>query len=59
MTAASFADPVSMSSVIGVVIALLVVFVLMVIFLLYAYKRQKMCFKGKETCVFKSLIISL
>eukprot|EP00094_Tigriopus_californicus_P013464 TCALIF_13024-PA protein Name:"Similar to KIRREL Kin of IRRE-like protein 1 (Homo sapiens)" AED:0.12 eAED:0.13 QI:0/0.83/0.76/0.92/0.91/1/13/506/759 len=38
-------DPVSMASVIGVVIALLVLFVLMVIVLLYAYKRQKMCFK--------------
>ncbi len=48
-------DPVSMASVIGVVIALLALFVLLVILLLYAYKRQKMCFKGKEIyikCIF-------
>ena len=37
-----------MASVIAVVIALLAVFVLLVIILLYAYKRQKMCFKGKH-----------
>ncbi len=36
-----------MASVIGVVIALLAIFVIMVVVLLYAYKRQKMCFKGK------------
>lgn len=42
-------DPVSMASVIGVVIALLVLFVILVIVLLYAYKKQKLCFKGKET----------
>ncbi|CAB4059949.1 unnamed protein product [Lepeophtheirus salmonis] len=34
-----------MASVIGVVIALLVVFVILVIILLYAYKSHKMCFK--------------
>ena len=38
-----------MASVIGVVIALLVLFVILVIVLLYAYKKQKLCFKGKET----------
>ncbi len=38
----------SMASVITVVIALLAIFVLLVIILLYAYKRQKMCFKGKR-----------
>ena len=43
-----FADPVSMASVIAVVIALLALFVILVILLLYAYKRQKMCFKGKD-----------
>ncbi len=37
-----------MASVITVVIALLAIFVLLVIILLYAYKRQKMCFKGKR-----------
>ena len=36
-----------MASVIGVVIALLLLFVVMVVVLLYAYKRQKMCFKGE------------
>ena len=35
-----------MASVIGVVIALLVLFVVLVIVLLYAYKKQKLCFKG-------------
>ena len=43
----SFSDPVSMASVIAVVIALLVLFVLLVIVLLYAYKKQKLCFKGE------------
>lgn len=38
-------EPVSMASVIGVVIALLVLFVILVIVLLYAYKKQKLCFK--------------
>jgi len=38
-------EPVSMASVIGVVIALLILFVLLVIILLYAYKKQKLCFK--------------
>ena len=37
-----------MASVIGVVIALLLLFVIMVVVLLYAYKKQKMCFKGKR-----------
>ena len=40
-------EPVSMASVIGVVIALLILFVILVIVLLYAYKKQKLCFKGK------------
>jgi len=43
-----FSDPVSMASVIGVVIALLALFVLLVVVLLYAYKQQKMCFKGEH-----------
>jgi hypothetical protein len=37
-----------MASVIGVVIALLVLFVILVIVLLYAFKKQKLCFKGKK-----------
>ena len=41
-----FSEPVSMASVIGVVIGLLVLFVILVIVLLYAYKKQKLCFKG-------------
>jgi len=36
-----------MASVIGVVIALLIIFVLLSIILLVAYKKQKLCFKGK------------
>ena len=36
-----------MASVIGVVIALLVLFVVLVIVLLWAYKKQRLCFKGE------------
>jgi hypothetical protein len=43
-----FPDPVSMGSVIGVVVALLALFVILVIVLLCAYKKQKLCFKGNE-----------
>ena len=42
-----FSEPVSMASVIGVVIALLVLFVVLVIVLLWAYKKQRLCFKGE------------
>ena len=41
-----------MASVIGVVIALLVLFVILVIVLLYAYKKQKLCFKGEFCLLF-------
>jgi hypothetical protein len=43
-----------MASVIGVVIALLVLFVILVFVLLYAYKKQKLCFKGNIfiLCIF-------
>ena len=37
-----------MASVIGVVIALLVLFVITVLVLLYAYKKQKICFRGEK-----------
>ena len=47
-----FSEPVSMASVIGVVIALLVLFVILVIVLLYAYKKQKLCFKGEFCLLF-------
>ena len=48
-----------MASVIGVVIALLILFVLLVIILLYAYKKQKLCFKGKFIHFFENLIFFL
>jgi len=41
-------DPVSMTSVIAVVIALLIVFLVLVISLLIAYKKQKLCFQDSE-----------
>ena len=39
-------DPVSMVSVDAAVLALLLVFLLLIISLLIAYKKQKICFKG-------------
>jgi len=44
----SIKDPVSMTSVIAVVIALLIVFLVLVISLLIAYKKQKLCFQDSE-----------
>jgi len=41
-------DPVSMTSVIAVVIALLVIFLVLVVSLLIAYKKQKLCFQDSE-----------
>ena len=41
-------DPVSMASVISVVIVLLVLFVVIVLGLLFLYKTQRLCFKGKK-----------
>jgi hypothetical protein len=49
-----FSDPVPMTAVIGVVIALLIAFVLLSIFFLVAYKQQKLCFKGGGTHFFAS-----
>ena len=37
-----------MTSVIAVVIALLVIFLVLVVSLLIAYKKQKLCFQGKR-----------
>ena len=42
-------DPVSMTSVIAVVIALLIIFLVLVISLLIAYKKQKLCFQGRNS----------
>jgi hypothetical protein len=44
----SIKDPVSMTSVIAVVIALLIIFLVLVISLLIAYKKQKLCFQDSE-----------
>ena len=38
-----------MTSVIAVVIALLIVFLVLVISLLIAYKKQKLCFQGNNS----------
>ncbi len=51
MAAALPTDPVSMASVIGVVIALLVVFLMLVVTLLYAYKKNRLCFKGQSNAI--------
>jgi hypothetical protein len=49
-------DPVSMASVISVVIVLLVLFVVIVLGLLFLYKTQRLCFKGKKPFEFKLTI---
>ena len=38
-----------MTSVIAVVIALLIIFLVLVISLLIAYKKQKLCFQGRNS----------
>ncbi|KAK3870319.1 hypothetical protein Pcinc_024445 [Petrolisthes cinctipes] len=45
-------EPVSMSTVIGIVIACLVLLVLVTLIVLYAFKTEKWCFsqKGKDIC---------
>ena len=40
-------DPVPMAAVVGVTLSLLIIFLLLVITLLIAYKKEKMCFKGE------------
>ena len=41
-------DPVPMAAVVGVTLSILIIFLALVIALLVAYKREKMCFKGKK-----------
>ena len=37
-----------MGAVVGVTLALLIIFVVLVVALLIAYKKEKMCFKGEK-----------
>jgi len=52
-------DPVSMASVIAVVLAILIIFLFVVISLLIAYKKQKLCFKDSESEELKEKEVSL
>ena len=45
---ADVSDPVPMAAVVGVTLSLLIIFLLLVITLLVAYKKEKLCFKGKN-----------
>ena len=40
-------DPIPMAAVVGLTLAILIVFLVLVIALLIAYKKEKMCFKSK------------
>ena len=40
-------DPIPMAAVVGVTLAILIIFLILVIGLLIAYKKEKMCFKSK------------
>ena len=40
-------DPVPMVAVVGVTLSLLILFLALVLALLVAYKKEKMCFKGE------------
>ena len=42
-------DPVPMVAVVGVTLSLLILFLALVLALLVAYKKEKMCFKGEIT----------
>jgi hypothetical protein len=42
-----FADPVSMATVIGVIIGCLILLVIVVLIILYAFKAEKWCFSRK------------
>ena len=42
-----FLDPIPMAAVVGVTLAILILFLILVIALLIAYKKEKMCFKSK------------
>ena len=39
-----------MAAVVGVTLAILILFLILVIALLIAYKKEKMCFKSKFNC---------
>jgi len=41
-------DPIPMAAVVGVTLAILIIFLVLVIALLIAYKKEKMCFKRKR-----------
>lgn len=40
-------DPIPMAAVVGLTLAILIIFLVLVIALLVAYKKEKMCFKSK------------
>ena len=40
-------DPIPMAAVVGVTLAILIIFLVLVIALLIAYKKEKMCFKSE------------
>ena len=40
-------DPIPMAAVVGVTLSILIIFLALVIGLLIAYKKEKMCFKSK------------
>ena len=48
-------DPIPMAAVVGVTLAILIIFLVLVIALLIAYKKEKMCFKSEynilNTCI--------
>merc|ERR1712154_577354 len=41
-------DPIPMAAVVGLTLAILIIFLILVIALLVAYKKEKMCFKRKR-----------
>lgn len=43
----TFLDPIPMAAVVGLTLAILIAFLVLVIALLIAYKKEKMCFKSK------------
>jgi hypothetical protein len=43
-----FADPVSMATVVGVIVGCLILLVIVVILIVYAFKAEKWCFSRKS-----------
>ena len=43
----SIVDPIPMAAVVGVTLTILIAFLILVIALLIAYKKEKLCFKSK------------